>query len=290
MPTAYFDTTVYDDIAKSKVTPGDRQAVRRLIARGAIRAYPSVVNVEELLGQWESDPSAALQRIEILVDLVGVDNVLKQPRDLLDEAIHAYAEGRTAAPVTMRRADRDLYFEHLNGLLQGHPDFDVSGVLADIRKMKDDFKQRMAEARERVLTELQWASHPIEELTFDAFFNDGAPQWAEDFADHLGVVVGNACRTRGLAGLIDVRTVRICIGAHMSLVHAQVVGDGEQSRHPRRGDGYDLWHAVSGSVADIFVTSDGPLRQQLQRLPVADFKVVKSLRELLDDPRVARLR
>ena len=45
----------------------------------------------------------------------------------------------------------------------------------------------------------------------------------------------------------------------MSLVFAQVIGDGRQSRQPQQGDGYDMWHAVLASAADIFVTRDDRL-------------------------------
>jgi hypothetical protein len=41
MPSAYFDTTLYDDIAKSEVPAGDLDAVRLLIGQRQILAYPS---------------------------------------------------------------------------------------------------------------------------------------------------------------------------------------------------------------------------------------------------------
>lgn len=291
MPTIYFDTTVYDDIAKGDVAAEDVETARRLAARGAIRAYPSFMNVEELLGQWNSNRDEALRRIKILRDLVGFDNILKQPKDLLDDAIRAYAERRTSPPVTLARADHDSVVRSLDGLLRGSIVADVSEIIANVRKIKDEFKRSMTETRDRVLTELKWQSRPIEErraVTFEQFFSNEAKPWAEAFADAIGV--GDACRSRGLGGLLDVRTVRICVGAQMSLVHGLVFGDGVQSRHPRRGDDYDLWHGVTASVAEIFVTGDRWLAQHLRRVLVANFKVVESLPQLFDDPRIARLR
>jgi hypothetical protein len=81
----------------------------------------------------------------------------------------------------------------------------------------------------------------------------------------------------------------MAVGAALSLVFATTFGDGVQSRLPRRGDGYDIWHAITASVADIFVTGDLALAAQLQRVPLDGFRVVTSLRALLDDPRLARV-
>src|SRR2546422_10840636 len=119
MPTIYFDTTVYDDIAKGDVAADDVERVRRLAARGAIRAYPSLMSVEELLGQWDSERGEALRRIKILRDLIGFDNILKQPRDLLDDAIHAYAGRRMTPPVILTPDHRDILVRYLEGLLHG---------------------------------------------------------------------------------------------------------------------------------------------------------------------------
>ena len=56
-----------------------------------------------------------------------------------------------------------------------------------------------------------------------------------------------------------------------------------ETRQTDRGDGYDNWHALEASAADIFVTGDGGLATNLRRLKVTDFTVVTSLRELLDE-------
>lgn len=80
------------------------------------------------------------------------------------------------------------------------------------------------------------------------------------------------------------------MGVQMSLVHSLVFGDGIQSRHPRRGDDDDLWHGLTASVAEIFVTGDRRLAQLLRRVPVANFEVVESLRQLLDHLSIAQRR
>jgi hypothetical protein len=60
----------------------------------------------------------------------------------------------------------------------------------------------------------------------------------------------------------------------MSLVHAQICDD----RAPDFGDGYDLWHTILASTADVFVTREQRLHDHVARVPgVSGFRVVKSL-------------
>src|SRR5205814_7537 len=119
-------------------------------------------------------------------------------------------------------------------------------------------------------------------LAFERFLEDGSPHWAEALADGAGV--GEACRRRGLSGLLMRRPVQLCVDAQMSFVFSQVVplGGGNQTREADRGDGYDLWHAVLASVADVFITGDGDLEKNLGRVPIGGLRVVTSPRALLD--------
>jgi hypothetical protein len=69
----------------------------------------------------------------------------------------------------------------------------------------------------------------------------------------------------------------------MSWIFSIVVGD--QPRRPQRNDGYDLWHALLASAADVFVTHDERLAGLLARVPLASFRVVPSLDALLAEYR-----
>jgi hypothetical protein len=111
-----------------------------------------------------------------------------------------------------------------------------------------------------------------------------ATSWAEGFAEHVGL--GDASRARGLEGLLDVRPVRLAVGAAVSLVFSQVRGEVQ----PDPNDGYDIWHVIGASAADALVTQDQLLAQRLARVPVDGFRVVKSLRELLPEPSPAGTR
>src|SRR5438046_2652502 len=103
MPRVYYDNTFYDSIAKGRAGFG-AQDVAEFKASRAIRSYFSPVNGDEMLTQWPSDPAGALARLAIARDLVGFENVLKQPSDLLRDEIIAYAKGLSSPPKTMPRS------------------------------------------------------------------------------------------------------------------------------------------------------------------------------------------
>jgi hypothetical protein len=287
MPSAYCDTMMYDRIAKGETSREEVEAVVRAQTRGQLTVYPSVMDVEELLGQWKTRRPEALLRLRKMRDTVGFSRMLKQPSDLLKEAILAYADGREAPPVTFSSEDQARLSRGLHGILDGDDDAEelVPRILADVRAIKGDFPRWWCNARDRVHKEFNWWAIPVGErrrLNFAAFFASGAAGWAEDFAASLGADVADACRARGVDGLLALRPVRLCIGASMALVFDTTFGDGVQLSEPKPGDAYDFWHAIAASAADIFVTDDRPFTRRLKQVPMDGFRVVGSLRELLD--------
>jgi len=279
---AYLDTSVYDRIDKGQVPAEEIRALRTALAHREVGAHLSLADVEELLGQWETDRPAAVRKLRLARDLVGFKGLLKPPARLLAEAIQAYAVGAPPPSPTLPRDQRRYLAACLEKVADGSTAFNsvVSGIVADVRRNKEDFLAGMAESGERTAAELNrsdaWQEAKRWAPTFDAFWAKAAPGWAEDFADRLGLA--DACRQRGLDGLLSVRTVRLSVGVALSLVFSQVL----ERREPHRSDGYDLWHATLASVADVFVTFDERLAGHLARVPVDDgFHVVTSLRALL---------
>jgi len=67
-------------------------------------------------------------------------------------------------------------------------------------------------------------------------------------------------------------------------------GGGSETRQTNCGDVYDLWHALLASAADVFLTGDGNLVDNLGRLRIDGSRVVTSLRALLQDAMIARSR
>lgn len=87
----------------------------------------------------------------------------------------------------------------------------------------------------------------------------------------------DSCNVRGLDGLAEISPLRVVVPAAMSLVFEFATS----GRQARGNDVYDLWHVVSASAGDVFLTYDKPLAQLLWRAPVDGFRVVDSIEALL---------
>lgn len=277
MPSAYLDTNVYSNTGAEQVG-----ALRTAMARRGIVPRLGLADVDELLGDWETNRSAAEGRLQVARDLVGFDAILKQPRDLLDDAIRAYAAGEPTPSQLLPADQQEIVEDCLYRAARGRTSVDhvVREAVRGVRALKDEFCRKMTEARTRALAE--WEQIDADRrrtVTFEDYWKAGAAQWAEDFAAPVGLAA--ACRKRGLDGLLDVRTVRFCVGATMSWIFSIIVGD--QPRQAHRNDGYDLWHALLASAADVLVTGDERLAALLARAPLNGFRVAASLNELFAD-------
>ena len=278
---AYYDANIYNDIERGDISPEDVAALKAARARGAITPYLSFADIEEFVGGvWEANKELARSRLRIAQEHVGFEGLLKPPSVLLTEAIQAYVSGASIPARTLGRHDRRFHAKVLREVAAGNTTYNpqMSQIAADVKKLKEDGLAGMKEARDKSRAELmaKYTQRELSGVSFSEFFADGATSWAEHFAEPIGLA--DACRERGLDGLLQVGAVRLCVGMAMSVVHSQVV----QQREPKFPDAYDLWHAVLASVGDIFLTRDKRFADHLDQIPdVNGFRVLRTVPELL---------
>src|SRR5437867_10147920 len=102
----YFDTNVFDHIDKGLITDPEVEELRAAITGKRLDVHLSIADVEELLGQWESDRAAAIRKLRVAGDLVGFDRLLLPAQAILENAIRSYAEGRPPAAMFAPRRQR----------------------------------------------------------------------------------------------------------------------------------------------------------------------------------------
>lgn len=282
MKHAYLDTMVYNDIERNGPTASEETvaAFRAARRRRDVVAHLSLANLEELLGVWETDRPTAIRRLRLAHDLVGLDRLVKQPRDLMADEIQAYVVGASPPSPFLPGRDHQVLKRLLDKIVSRNRQFDgkMLQFLDQVKKQKEAFRATMGHGRDEALRQLRQKYQPrvLRQVSFEDFWVRGAAQWAEAFAKPLGFA--DACRKRGFEGLLAIRAVRLVVGVTISLIYSQVVDD----RQPALGDKYDLSHVCLASAADVFVTGDAKLAGHLARIPgVEGFRVVKSLGELL---------
>ena len=96
MLSAYFDHNIYNDLDEARIPSDQASGLRALLTSGRISVRLSLPNIEELLGLWERDRAAAIRKLRLARSLIGFVGLLKQPGDLVRDAIQAYADGTPA--------------------------------------------------------------------------------------------------------------------------------------------------------------------------------------------------
>jgi hypothetical protein len=142
VPRAYFDNTFHKPVDKGWFAPEDVEEFKARAGR-EIRCYFGPVNGDEIIGQWPTDRATALRMLAIARDLVGFDNLLKQPSDILSDEIVAYAKGMASPPKTLRPSEADLFRRELRAMAEGAAGSDQLAVkvAADVSKLKDGYKR-----------------------------------------------------------------------------------------------------------------------------------------------------
>ena len=287
MLRAYFDTNVYSGIVDGKVPAEDVAALESAFRRGALGAPVSPANLDELTGELDIDRGAMIRKLAVPRGFGSFQGMLKMPRDILKDAIEAYAAGIEPPPESLPENERRLVVTVMAGVIAGSRKHDavLKQIVGGVGGLKSNWLEDMLEAQKRALTDPEWQLNVPEarpRLTFADFFAASGEGLAEAFAKSLGCV--EACRARGLDGLIKIPPVRLCVGVAKSQMFSQIIGTRGQPdvRRPNRADGYDVWHAILASTADVFVTLDGRLADHIERIPdVGTVRVIRSVKALL---------
>ncbi len=281
---AYLDTNVF--IEWDTVPGRDEERFVAALRNGSLVAPPSLAEIEEILGSFEQKREEAIRPLITLRRLVGFHGMLKTPPTILEESIVAYANETLAPAVALPEAQRANIVRSLTEVLAGSTQYDAKAVavVADVRKIKDQWRETMLERQARATAKAKAEGlYKAPPPPFPVFWHKPALSLAEAFAEKHGC--SPAAQRRGLEGLLDSRPVRLGIGVVLSQIYSQLVPSTSrpQVRVPRRSDGYDVWHAILAGTADVFVTFDDRLAEHVEQIPeITGFRVVTSLGELLD--------
>lgn len=267
MKRVYCDTNVFDHIHKRLgVMDSDLRTLKSAIQRGDVSILLSVLNVEESLAAIKRDPTLAIRELWLILELADWNRILKSPGILVTDDIIAYAQD-AASPQPFLDSDHPICagLQTLRNPTQRDID-ELLPLLDESKTQREDFRNGMRAARDQVLPYAKklggW------QPPFDDYWAKLAPKFAEAFAERAGVV--EDCIVRGIAGLLDVRSVRMAVGAGLSLAYAETF----EHRTPKMGDSRDQQHAVLASAADVFVTKDRQFTSLLARIPIDRLQIL----------------
>jgi len=257
----YFDRNVVNRIKTQLFTEDSNYLLlRNAVNEGRFIAPISGPLLEETLPILKT-PSE-LKRVteqQIITELFNWDWLVKFHSLLLDDDIRSYAKGEP------------LSFPFRSLALTPQEFFNPTG------KMRRDFLQIIDETqqlKERQFLDLKESRRVYQERfkarvgSFDEFWKQAAEITVEHIAGRSGVL--QECKERGLDGLLNIKSVRLYVTYYVAYFYYSFV----RGERVLRSDSRDHHHAVSASVADIFVTHDERFARMLRLVPIDGFEVI----------------
>jgi hypothetical protein len=277
----YFDMNVFNDLyeKRSGITEQHENALRSAIKAREISIPLNLHIFEETLSRSEPYTNLAKKKFGFILSLVDQHRIAKPVNMLLYDDIHCYAQGQVPTDPFIGDPKVSEIQSNLQSLSYPVAE-EVLEQLAgahEVSKQKEDFEMGIIQARQQVLPKSKRPKQPKRRPPrFVHYWRDSEEQILENLAERVGVL--DACRRRGLEGMLDIRSVQMYVGFSISYGYAQAY----EGRGPDGATAWDLKHAVvAAATSDVFVTHDGPLTALLARVPITGFKVV-TLRDLVE--------
>lgn len=262
----YFDTSAWDHLYKKVgISESDSAALVSAVKTREMSVLPSITNLEEVVCALKSRPDLAIAELRFILGLADSQRLLKPPHLLLRDDINSYVlTSASSQPFIV-----DSVIQSSLRALQNPSQKDMVELLSVVKatqEQKERFTAGMKETREKILLEAKKLRG--RRPSFNDYWKEFAGKLAESFAERVAVL--DACKKRGINGLLELRSVRLAVGMNLSLFYAQTL----EGRTPKKGDSRDIHHAIIASAADGFVTDDGEFARLLSRVPIEEFEVM----------------
>jgi hypothetical protein len=263
---AYLDTNVFNHLHKKiGCTGADIANLRKAIYGRQLSVPLSIHTLEEILLVDKARPQWLVAQVKLTLSIASFRRLVKPCDQLLADDIRAYAARGEADRPYLGSEIQNVISAGISGLVETDGedlDEEMMEALEETRQRRARFVSGIRRARE----EIRRTAKPLPgQIAFEDYFREGAPILAERFAQGVGVL--EACRERGIKGLLSLKSVRMAAGSVLSSMPAQTF---EASSNG--GASAEVHHAVSAAaVADTFVTVDKHLRQALARVPIEGF-------------------
>ena len=261
---AYLDTNVFDHLYKKiGCTSADIANLRKKIYGRELSIPLSIHVLEEILLDRRARPELMVAKIKLTLSLGNFRRMVKPCDQLLTDDLRAYAATGEAARPFIGADLQNIITDGISELVETDGedlDEEMIAALEAARGQKERFLEHLRDAAQ---------PGPAAAASFEQYFASAGPAMAKSLAQRAGVA--DECEQRGIAGLLELRSVRMSVGASLSFNYARAL---EGAPAPG-GDSRELLHAVSAAaVAATLVTDDARLRRILARVPLANFEVI----------------
>ena len=273
---AYLDTNVFDHLyRKIGCTGADIAELRKTIYGHSLSMPIGTQVLEELVLSRRVSPQELVARVKLTLSLASIRRMVKPGDQLIVDDLRCYAAtGECERPFVNAQVQ--------NAITQGIAELIESDGEEFSEELVETF-EAARQSRNRFLQAIElWRpeiSNLLEALPlqigFDDYFDRVAPAMAERLAQGAGVL--ETCRERGIAGLLQLKSVRATIGTVLSLIYEETHEDWAPAT-PGLGD--FLHVPAATAAAEILVTNQPRLQQAAERVALNGIRAL-SLSEFL---------
>lgn len=264
----YFDTNVYGHIHRRDdgVTDGHVVEVERAVAAKYLRIFFSYSVIEETNAARLNHLEETNGRFELIRTLAVQDPIVRLHSEIVEADIQAYVCGRELPSKFQKPYPRlgDVYWDHTAKHYK-----ELDSYARDTLKEVNEFTKDLDDSlNEKIRPLARAAKENNKQQPFDEYWKEMSLPWLELLAARCGLL--EECKEKGLAGLLEIPSVRINTFAQVSLTYANSY---ERSKF-HRGNSRDMRHVVCASAVPTFVTHDKELTRLLARMPPPKLDVV----------------
>jgi len=274
----YFDTNVFADLLEG--TQADEKRLLEWRERGQHTIVLSIVNLEEAMAAELRDPELCRRLLRTILHWCSHEMFVKSIDLLLRDDITSYARGGKPVSPFLSGELLELARRGMEGLLFGRS---ADDVMDRLQTVLDGYAQNrsFSETIDAVIPDLREAAEEDKKgnvkHTIEKFFRESSGKFAAEFAKKCGVY--NECAERGIAGLMELKSVRAAEAILISTIYSFAL----ESREVCISDFRDLQHfTLASSSAEGFVTEDGSLVYRARRIPT-DCVAIWSTQQLLSN-------
>jgi hypothetical protein len=267
---AYLDTKVFDRLYKRIGCTSANIADLRKAVYGRSLSMPIGIHVlEELLLNRHASPQELVARVKLTLSLASIRRMVKPCDQLIADDIRSYAGSAQPARPLAGAEIQNVFTQGIAELIESDGEEFSEEILAALettRLRRERFLQAMTNSCRQAAAMLEAMPSSI---AFDDYFERAAVPMAERFAQRAGTL--EACRERGMSGLLQLKSVRAAVGIALSLVYGQAL----EGWTATADDSGDFLHApCAAASAEIFVTDDPRIRMAIERVALDGLRIM----------------
>ena len=273
---AYLATSAFGQLyRKIDCTAADIGELRKAIYGRTVSVPLGLHNLEEIVLARRASPQTLAAQLRLLLSISNWRVLLKPCGHLLADELRAFAAGAESPGPFLRGAMQNAVTTGISELLESDGEElneDFAQALDEVRRERETFVAELGE----FLAECGMRfTPPLATGAFAEYFERYAPDAAAALAERAGV--GAECERRGVAALLAMKSVRMWVGAALSLACAQSL-EGQPARAERIDE---VPHAVTAAAAaDTFVTAKAHALPLLSRVEIDGLRTT-DLKEFL---------